>query len=159
MPSFEILCALFAIGILTGLRAMTPIAVLCWFTMLARVPTASGWMSFVSSKISVGVFTLAAIGELIGDKLPNTPSRTKLPGLSARIVFGALCAAILAATASFPVVPGAMIGAIGAVAGTYAGWFVRTRIVAALHCPDLPIALLEDAIAIAGACLVCTHFR
>ena len=159
MTNPEILLGLFAIGVLTGLRAMTPIAVLCWFTFLSRVPIAPGWLSFVASKISVGVFTLGAIGELVGDKLPNTPSRTKFPGLAARIVFGGLCAAVLAPTASVPILLGAIIGAMGAIAGTYTGWFLRTRLVAALRCPDFPIALLEDAIAIAGSCFVCSHFR
>ena len=47
-------------------------------------------------------------------------------------------------------------GAVGAVAGTYGGWFIRTRTVAALHCPDFPIALVEDAIAVGGSILVCS---
>jgi uncharacterized membrane protein len=158
MTQPQIILGLFAIGVLTGLRAMTPIAVLCWVTMLGRIPTAHGWTSFVANKISVGLFTLAALGELIGDKLPNTPSRTKFPGLAARILFGALCAMILACTAGFPIYIAAILGAVGGVAGTYAGWFLRTRVVATLHCPDWPIALLEDAIAIAGSCLVCVQF-
>jgi uncharacterized membrane protein len=158
MSMFEIILGLFAIGVLTGLRAMTPIAVLCWMTTLGRIPTVQNWMGFVANRISVGVFTLGAVGELIGDKLPMTPSRTKPPGLIARIVFGGLCAAILAASASFPVVPGALLGALGGIAGTYGGWFARTRAVAAFHCPDFPIALLEDAFAIVGSCLVCLLF-
>jgi uncharacterized membrane protein len=158
MTTPSTLLGLFAIGFLTGLRGMTPISVLCWMTMLGRIPTAHGWMGFVANKISVGVFTFAAIGELIGDKLPNTPSRTKLPGFSARILFGALCAMILACISGSPIYLGAILGIIGAVAGTYGGWFARTRLVAALHCPDLPIALLEDAIAIFGSCIVALAF-
>jgi uncharacterized membrane protein len=159
MTQSQIILGLLAIGVLTGLRAMTPIAVLCWVTVLGRIPTAHGWMSFIANKISVGVFTFAAIGELIGDKLPNTPSRTKLPGVAARIVFGALCAMILACTAGFPTYLAAILGAAGGIAGTYAGWFLRTRIVAALHCPDWPVALAEDAMAIAGSCFVCLTFH
>ena len=158
MTQSHLILGFFAIGVLTGLRAMTPIAVLCWVTMIGRIPTAHGWMSFAANKISVGVFTLAALGELIGDKLPNTPSRTKLPGLGARIVFGALCAMILACTAGFPMYLAAILGAAGGIAGTYIGWFLRTRIVAKIHSPDWPIALFEDAIAIAGSCFVCAQF-
>jgi uncharacterized membrane protein len=149
---------LFAIGFLTGLRAMTPIAVICWMTVLGRVPAAAGWMRFAGSRISVGVFSVAALGELVGDKLPNAPARTKAPGLLARIIFGALCAAILATSAGYSLVGGALLGAVGAVAGTFGGWFARTRIVAALRCPDLPIALVEDAIAVGGSILVCSLF-
>jgi uncharacterized membrane protein len=158
MTQPHVLLALFAIGFFTGLRAMTPVAVLCWMTMLGRIPTAHGWMSFVANKISVGVFSLAALGELVGDKLPNTPSRTQLPGLGARIVFGALCAIILASSTDLSIYLAGALGAVGGIAGTYAGWFVRTRSVAALRCPDLPVALVEDAIAIAGSIFVCFQF-
>ena len=162
MSSTSILLGLFLIGLLTGLRSMTPIAVLCWMTMLGRVPAVHdsmhGWMSFVANRISVAVFSLAALAELVGDKLPNTPSRTQAPGLIARIVFGALCASILAATSEYSIIAGILLGAFGVLAGTFAGWFVRTRAVSALRCPDLPIALLEDAIAVGGSILVCFVF-
>jgi len=145
---------LFAIGILTGLRTLTPMAVLCWITVLGRFRAGAGWMSFPASRISVGIFSVLALGELIGDKLPNTPSRTKAPGLIARIVFGALTAGIVASAAGIAVDIGALIGVIGAIAGTFTGWFVRTRAVRLLKCPDLPIALIEDAIAVGGSILI-----
>ncbi|MGH3594757.1 MAG: DUF4126 domain-containing protein, partial [Mycobacterium sp.] len=40
-------------------------------------------------------------------------------------------------------------GAIGAVLGTLGGYRARTRLVAS-HGHDLPIALLEDAVAVLG---------
>jgi uncharacterized membrane protein len=40
-------------------------------------------------------------------------------------------------------------GAVGAVLGTLGGYQARTRLVAA-HGHDLPIALLEDAVAVLG---------
>jgi len=45
---------------------------------------------------------------------------------------------------------GAVLGAIGAVVGTFAGYHVRKAIVAALHSPDFVIALLEDVGAVGG---------
>jgi uncharacterized membrane protein len=49
-------------------------------------------------------------------------------------------------------------GVIGAVAGTLGGYEFRTRLVAATGGRDLPIALLEDAVAIGGAILIVTSF-
>jgi hypothetical protein len=48
-----------------------------------------------------------------------------------------------------------MLGAAGGVAGAIAGYQVRMRIVKALKVPALLSALLEDAVAIAGAFLLC----
>jgi len=41
-----------------------------------------------------------------------------------------------------------VLGAIGAVVGTFAGYHVRKAIVAGLHSPDFAVALLEDLIAV-----------
>jgi uncharacterized membrane protein len=135
------------LGGCTGLRTMTPIAVLCWFAYRGALHFA-GWRSFTASVVAVGIFSLAALGEYFGDKLPKTPSRTEPIGLISRIVFSGFVAFLLAQPLLLNPVVAAAVGGIGAVVGAYAGWFVRTRSVAALKCPDLPVALLEDAIAV-----------
>jgi uncharacterized membrane protein len=157
MSTFEVVCAIFAIGMLSGLRALSPIAVVCWVALFHRLPL-TGWVSFVGSKVAVILFSLGAVGELVSDKLPKTPSRLKQPGFSARIVLGALCGLALADAGSFSFIGGAVLGAIGAVAGTYLGFFVRTRATAKFGLPDLPVALVEDVICIAGAFLVTSLF-
>jgi uncharacterized membrane protein len=121
--------------------------------MLHRL-SLTGWVSFVGSKIAVGLFSLGAVGELISDKLPKTPSRLKQPGFSIRIVMGAFCGLILATTASFSIAGGALLGAIGAVAGSYLGYFVRSGVTGKFGLPDLPVALVEDVICIGGSILV-----
>jgi len=90
-----------------------------------------------------------AIGELINDKLPKTPSR-KAPGpFIGRVMSGALCGAALG---------GLLAGVLGAVAGTLGGYEFRARLVRAIGGKDLPIALLEDAIAIGGAVWIVSQF-
>jgi uncharacterized membrane protein len=49
---------------------------------------------------------------------------------------------------------GLIAGAIGAVLGTLGGYEARKRLVAATGGKDLPIALLEDAVAVIGAVLI-----
>lgn len=153
MSTIEVVFAIVALGMLSGLRALSPIAVVCWLAMLHRLPL-TGWVSFVGSKIAVVLFSLGAVGELVSDKLPKTPSRLKQPGFSIRIVMGGLCGLILATAAPFSLLGGALLGAIGAVAGTYLGFFVRTRTTAKFALPDLPVALVEDVICIVGSFFV-----
>jgi uncharacterized membrane protein len=52
---------------------------------------------------------------------------------------------------------GLLAGVLGAVAGTLGGYEFRSRLVRAIGGNDLPIALLEDAIAICGAFLIVSH--
>ena len=143
--SYLLICLL---GMCTGLRSLTPIAVLCWFAYRSALHLV-GWRSFTANVIAVGVFTLLALGEYIGDKLPNTPSRTSAIGLSGRVLFGGFVGLLLAQPLLLSPIIAVVIGIVGAVLGTYVGWFVRTRAVVALKCPDWPVAIAEDCIAIA----------
>jgi len=89
------------------------------------------------------------LGELVNDKLPKTGSRKSPAPFIARILMGALCGAAVGASGQ-ALAAGLVLGAIGAVAGTLGGYEFRTRLARAAG-RDLPIALLEDAIAIALA--------
>jgi uncharacterized membrane protein len=100
------------------------------------------------------VFTVLACAELVADKLPFTPSRLTPGPLGARIVSGGLCAAVLCFAANQSVFIGAMLGAIGGVAGAYEGYWARTRLAPRAGVPPLPAALIEDAVAIALAIAV-----
>jgi uncharacterized membrane protein len=65
---------------------------------------------------------------------------------------------LLASSGSFPLIGGALLGAIGAVAGSYLGYFARSRITGKFGLPDLPVALVEDVICIAGSFFVVSIF-
>ena len=139
----------FLLGIFAGLRSLTAPAAVAWAAKLGWIST---WTWFGSTP-SVAIFTLLAIGELIGDKLPSTHNRIAALGLFGRFCTGALCGAALVG------IPGAIAGAIGGVTGAYLGYNARTRSVKALGVPDLPVALTEDAITIAGSFFVVARFR
>ena len=102
------------------------------------------------------IFILMAIGELISDKLPKTPSRKTPPQLIARILSGSLVGATVGA-GSGSLLLGLIAGAIGAVAGTYGGAAMRGRLAAAFG-KDLPAALIEDVVAIVLAFALVTRF-
>jgi uncharacterized membrane protein len=145
------------IGVVAGLRALTPLAAVCWAAHLGWLHLENTWLAFLGYAATPYIVSVLAIGELINDKLPKTPSRKEPPGFIARIVTGALCGAAFGA-ASQSMIGGAVAGALGAVAGTFGGAEFRSRLVRATGGRDLPIALLEDVIAIGGAFLIVSRF-
>jgi uncharacterized membrane protein len=150
----NILLLAFLIGIATGLRSMTPIAVTTWFAYLGRIGLRQTPLSFLASLPAAAIFTIAAVGELVVDKLPKTPARTGATGLAARFVMGGLCgAAVALASAQLGWAVGAVLGAIGGIVGAFAGYQARTRLVKVLKVPDIVIAIAEDVVAI-GASIV-----
>ncbi len=137
------------LGVVTGMRTMTAIAAVCWAAWLSWLPE-TGWALWTTYLISALVFTGFALGEYVGDTLPNTPSR-KAPGpAAARLVFGALVGALGAKAISEPIAGGVLAGVIGTVIGTWGGFAVRKK-GAQLIGHDLPVALAESAFASALA--------
>jgi len=147
----------FLAGLFVGLRSLTPPAVTAWAAHLGwlRLPRTLAW---IGTAPAVGIFSLLALVELVSDKLPKTPSRTAPPGLIARIVMGALTGACVATAGGEGIVLGAVLGIVGALAGTFGGYQVRTRLVKALGTPDFVVAILEDLVAIGGSLWVVSRF-
>lgn len=148
----------FLIGVIVGLRSMTGPAVVSWGARLGWLHLENTWLAFLGYAATPYILTLAAIGELIVDKLPQAPSRKAPPGFITRLVSGALCGAALGVS-SGSMTAGLIAGIIGAVAGTLGGYEFRSRLVKATGGRDLPIALLEDVIAIGGAFLIVSQLR
>ncbi len=137
------------IGVVAGLRALTAPAVVAWAALLHWVNMDGTWASWVGHPVTVTVLTILAIGELITDKLPKTPDRTTAVQFGARIILGGFAAAVIG-TAWAYTWSGLGSGVIGAVLGTLGGYAARRRLTAANDGHDLPIALLEDAVAVLG---------
>jgi uncharacterized membrane protein len=146
--SAYLICA-FLIGVIAGLRSLTAPAAVSWAAWLGWLRLEGTPLAFLGYSATPYVFTVLAIGELIADQLPKTPSRKAPPGFIARIVMGALCGGAFAAHAGSLAV-GACAGAVGAIVGTLGGYEVRAAL-ARLFGSDLPAALIEDVVAIAGA--------
>lgn len=140
------------IGVVAGLRTMTAPAAVAWGAYLGWLSLAGTWASFVGHWITVGIFSILALAELVADQLPSTPSRKVPQQFGARLVGGAFAGAVVGTTGG-AMIGGLIAGAVGAVIGTYGGAELRARLAAALG-RDLPAALVEDVIAIAGALLI-----
>jgi uncharacterized membrane protein len=152
-----VLLVCFLLGCVAGLRSLTAPAVVCWAARLGWLHFAGTKLAFIVHPATLSVFTLLALVELITDKLPKTPARTAPPGLIARIVFGGLCGVALATSAGGSPIASAIVGVIGALVGTFAGYNIRHTLVKRAHLPDFAVALAEDLIAIAGGLLIVSH--
>ena len=152
-----IIALCFLIGVIAGLRAMTAPAAVAWAAYGGWLPLAGTPLAFLGHVAAPWVFTALAVGELISDQLPTTPSRKVPIQFGTRIVAGALAGAALGTPAGMLVV-GAVAGAIGAVVSTLGGAAARGKLAEAFG-RDLPAALLEDAVAIGGAFLIVSAAR
>ncbi len=146
----------FLIGVIAGLRTMMAPAMVSLAAGFGWIHLEGTPLHFMGHIVTRCIFCLGAIGELINDKLPKTPSRKVPPQFIARVVMGALSGATIGAS-QHSLVGGLVAGAIGAVAGTLGGAEFRGRLAAAIGGKDLPIALIEDLIAILGGLLIVTH--
>jgi uncharacterized membrane protein len=144
----------FLIGLLAGLRSLTPPAVVSWAAHLGLLKL-QGFLALLAATPAVVICTIAALAELIADKSARIPDRTSAPGLIARVMTGGGMGACIASAAGQELFIGMALGAAGGIAGAFAGYHARTQLVRELKVPDYFIALLEDLVAIGGAlCIV-----
>jgi uncharacterized membrane protein len=137
------------LGLVTGMRSMTALTVVCWAAWLGDLPE-HGWAVWISYLVFAIVFSACATGEYVADTLPKTPNRTDHGPALARIVIGALVGSLAATAIHEPLAGGIIFGAFGALIGTWGSFWVRSSLTR-LAGRDFPIALLESASALALA--------
>jgi len=136
------------IGAVAGLRPMMALAVIACALRRGWIrPGRSPFARIVSAGASKRLAELT-ISELIADKLPFTQSRLTAGPLASRVVSGAICGVAIHGTLKQPVVQGAVLGGLGALAGAIAGYHVRQKLNREM--PEVEVALLEDALAAGG---------
>lgn len=140
------------IGIVAGLRAVMAPAAIAWAARLGWLDLQGSWLAFLGYRWTPWVLSLLALGELVTDQLPGTPSRKVPPQFGARVVSGALCGAAIGIPSGHWLTA-LLLGAIGAVLGTLGGAAMRANLARAFV-NDHPAALVEDAIAIVLAVTV-----
>jgi uncharacterized membrane protein len=136
----ESLLLALGIGFVSGLRTLTSLAALA----LAR--GAGVWGI---------VLAVAAVGEYVADASPKIPSRTALPSIVVRPVSGAVAGWFISAWHGGSPIGGAIVGAIGALLGTYGGHAARAAAIAKIGA--IPAAVAEDLVAIGLAVLLVTR--
>lgn len=144
-----------SLGAIAGMRTFYAPAVISH--AYSRLP-ANGLdespLQFMQSVTTSKVFKLLAIGELVGDKLPNAPNRTDLPGLVGRIVSGALAGSVVYKAEHKQPLLGGIIGGAAAAASTFGCFFLRKLVVKKTRISDAYIGAMEDLLVIgSGAAL------
>jgi len=143
------------LGVLSGGRSMTPLAVLALYH--GRRSLDGAWKDWPVLREPAGrlALVLGAAGELVADKLPATPARTKPGPLLGRIGSGAIAGAAIGSMrrSGGDWRTGALLGAVGGLVGSFAGTWLRSG-GAATGLPDFVFALVEDAATVAGTAAV-----
>ena len=138
-----------ALGFVTGLRSQLPTAVLAWRQSRHELPhDIAGTSRILRQHGVVRAVTLAAAGELVTDKLPQTPSRLEAGPFLGRLSFGATAGAAIAAAFGRSRLLGGVLGIAGAAAGSYAGTRYRALVADRSEVPDVVWAVAEDAAAL-----------
>lgn len=137
-----------ALGVVAGIRSQLPLALLSLAARQRDRDQQDLPEVLASPKVSA-LLLFNAAGEITVDKLPFTPSRLKPGSLVVRAGIGSLAGALLARSAKAESIQGAALGALGALAGSYAGYQVRAGLVATTGLPDPLFAVLEDVAAVA----------
>ena len=153
----SVVISAFVLGIVCGLRSMVGLAAASWAANRQQIPLEGTWLSFLGFRFTPYITSLLAVGEVINDKLPKTPSRLVPPQFGGRVVMGALTGSAIGLSQGHLII-GALSGIVGSVVGTLAGAKARA-FAAKLFGRDLPAALLEDFLAVALAVVAIVILR
>lgn len=145
-----------ALGALAGMRTFS--APVVANAILRKHPSqklSGSPLGFLKSDKAKYGFRFLAAGEMIGDKLPNTPNRTGAPGLIGRCLSGALAGAGTYKATGNQAYVGAVIGSFAALTSSFGCFYLRRFAVAKSKLADPVIGGIEDAlVAVAGAGLI-----
>ncbi|KAB7772558.1 DUF4126 family protein [Xanthomonas maliensis] len=137
-------------GLVAGMRAMTPLAAVTQAARRGHLPADNGAPRVLGNPVvSAGMLALAG-GELAGDKMRSAPDRIVLPGMVARIASGAIAGAALAPRRQRTLA--AVLGAGAAVGAAYLTFDLRMR--ALRRYGQTSTGAVEDALTVGAATLI-----
>jgi uncharacterized membrane protein len=145
------LFAILGLGLLNGSRTFAALALLANRLSENPPPGSRGLPAWLARPWVARALKLMATGELVGDKVPGIPARTEPQALVGRGTMGALAGATVAAlTGGITRRSGALLGGAAAIVGAFIGYTWRKRTVEERGVPDFVVALVEDAVVVAG---------
>jgi uncharacterized membrane protein len=133
------------LGAISGLRALSGPAFVSRAASRGDLNLDGTFLAFLSSPRLSKALVLMELGELVGDKLPATPSRTSPPPLLGRAASGALVGAAVFVSEGNRATTGAALGSTAAIVAAFAGERLRALAVEKTEFPDPIVALAEDA--------------
>ena len=139
------------LGAIAGMRAMAAPALLSHY--LTNDPAGSLYdtkLRYLQRPMVATSLKFLAGAELIGDKLPMTGDRISAEQLIPRIISGAVVGATVAGANEKPKLTGALLGMAGAIAASYAFFYLRKKLGQESGLPNIVLGLAEDAIMASG---------
>jgi uncharacterized membrane protein len=149
MPPTTALRRALLLGVVAGMRSQLPVALLGFESHRGRFDPGRGWLARrLASTGGMAATVLASAAEIVGDKLPVVPSRTRPGPFAGRVAIGALAGAAVYREAHGPVVAGAVAGAVAAAGSTLAFARARAALGRRTPLPDPAWGAGEDAVAV-----------
>ena len=147
--SGDALLGAIGLGVVAGIRSMTPPALLSRAASRGEVPGIENTpFAFLASPRAARLLTVLALGEISADKLPFSPDRTSIPGLAGRLATGALAGAALFSADGRSGAAGGAFGAVSSLASSYLSFYLRTGTHERFGLPSPLLGLVEDAVAL-----------
>ena len=149
MPTTTPLPRALLLGAVAGMRSQLPIALLGLESSRGRFDPGRSWLARrLTTPGGVAAAVLASVGELVGDKLPVIPDRTRPGPFAGRVAIGTLVGAAVYQDANRPAAYGAVAGAVATAASTLTLARARTALGRRTPLPDLAWGVVEDALAL-----------
>lgn len=138
------------IGLVAGMRSMTPLAAVSEAARRGALPADNGAPALLSHPLVAAATKAVAAGELWGDKLKSAPDRIVPLGMLARVITGAVAGAALAPRRQ--AVLGGLLGATAAIGASYLTF--GARMAAIRRFGQTSTGLVEDAITLGATGLI-----
>jgi uncharacterized membrane protein len=144
-----------AMGAVAGLRSVVAPGIV---RQLAETgaPAQQDEFGVLSHPITGYAATALAAAIAVVDELPLMPKRSEAESLAARAISGATTGAAICSAKKKPPLIGAVLGALSAIAVTYAGWALRHR---AVNTPESLFVIVEEALAAGAGIIVLSKLR
>ena len=159
MTDAEVYSGAALMGVASGMRSLASPAIISQLARSGLAPVNHSPLAFLNNPLTAKTAAVLAVGELVVDKLPFTPSRTKAPLLVTRVISGAVGGAAVCSAKRRSLFVGALLGAAAAVGASYGTYHLRRWAGKKLNLPDPIVAVVEDVLVVGCAAVVLSAAR
>lgn len=151
----KVLIQMIGLGVIAGMRTTFAPAIASHFlSKKHNAALSKSKLGFMQSPVTAIVTKVMSAGEIIVDKLPDTPNRIVAPQVMARTASGAFAGAVISAVNDDNTAKGILIGGATALAATFGTYYLRKYISENTFIKEPATGAVEDAIAIGCGALL-----